>query len=154
MKEQPIVYLFWGHFERVWNVFCSSFSGPAQQQVQDEYVQGLTAAGRMSERGQLHLCSHAGGAGEVRTHTLFHTHTHNHDDHISQSKEHLPAFPRLPFLILIQAHPHDSSNTTARFTEHWHDCGRIRHHLISSPPLSLSHVLSTSFCLSQAQNEE
>lgn len=43
-------------------VYCSLCSGSTQQQVQDEYVQGLAAAGRLSERGQLHFCPHAGGA--------------------------------------------------------------------------------------------
>lgn len=49
-----------------------------------------------------------------------------------------PCLPTSPVPHSFQAHPHDPSNTTARFTEHWHDCGRIRRHPISSPPLSRS----------------
>lgn len=54
--------------------YCSSdiyrpslCTGSTKQQVQDQYVQRLTAAGRLSERSQLHFRSHTGWAGEVRT---------------------------------------------------------------------------------------
>lgn len=48
---------------RPWHVSFVAATG--QQQVQDQHVPRPPAAGRLPQRQQLHLCTHAGRAGEV-----------------------------------------------------------------------------------------
>lgn len=47
------------------NVSFVHFAASGQQQVQDQHVPGPPSAGRLSQRDQLHICAHAGRAGEV-----------------------------------------------------------------------------------------
>lgn len=49
------------------------FAASGQQQVQDQHVPRPSSAGRLPPRNQLHICTHAGRAGEVSER---HSHTH------------------------------------------------------------------------------